>query len=1003
MYPSPVNLNNSHPPPTHRPQKPPLSKQPITVLGIPSVTIQNNKLHWGNSQSSSTRSYTPLKVLGDGAFGTVWLCDWHGTLPPNTPMPLMQCPSRRPEWSGKRLVAVKRMKRKSEGGWESCWNECQKNKELESLRNIPSHPNIIALYDYFIRPDTQELHFVFESMEGNLFQLIRTRKGVSKLAGGLVSTIFYQIVSGLHHMHTAGYFHRDMKPENILVTTIGLYDYTSVSSTPLPNGALENDVVTVIKLADFGLAREIKSKPPYTDYVSTRWYRAPEILMLSKDYSYSVDMWALGTIMAELVNLVPLFPGADHLDQITKICEILGNPSDEYGTDALNMPVGGGPWPKGLKMAEAVGYEYPKFYPKNFYSLFAETVPLSLINCIRNLLRYEPEKRLTSKQCLDHPYQAETLTPENMPPELRSKLTSWHNPAVANGSVTASSSHRIAFYPPGVPQPSRTEIHGNGVSHADKRVPSIYTNNNNNGTNANGDYPMDISPQTESSEHYLNGHAAGIIGSPMAQEYPARPHLSPDPTHNAINGHATIPQQASKLGKFSNLSFAKKHAKWGLGMFGGDKSHHNTLPPVDETSALASTTPSLKRPQTSSTDSKSLRELSPVRGARKGDDKKFNKKEAERLQREAEKEKRKLAEKMHREQARAVMQKRSQMMAKTFGNDIEWLGGNEQRREFLLDKGKQAASGPIRQAHTTSGNAIASTTLHAAAGRFASQPNDNLVVNERDRDRRKATERVTKARRRDFDDDHSMTSSDVHSIGRMSSVSYSTVDSDPGPSRIRNRPSLYGINRMTSMNSLRASFDDFPASARSSTSFSLDGQLAHDFRIQASVNSTHLGNLSPPPMQGLSISPSVSPSLSPQSPWISMQHHTEGLYPNQDKSSTVTLHHPHPHHGSRQLHPPSPYAQPPSPYGRSPSVGNPPKSSKSVINPIFKVVSLKWDGMSPLGPDEPTQPPLQPPSSNQLSSSTNTLPPFSELEAVAGGEYSPISPMAFSPPSSERI
>ena len=87
--------------------------------------------------SGSSRSYTPLKVLGDGAFGTVWLCDWHGTLPPNTPLPLMQSPSRRPEWAGKRLVAVKRMKRKSEGTFEQCWNECQKNKELEVMLSSP--------------------------------------------------------------------------------------------------------------------------------------------------------------------------------------------------------------------------------------------------------------------------------------------------------------------------------------------------------------------------------------------------------------------------------------------------------------------------------------------------------------------------------------------------------------------------------------------------------------------------------------------------------------------------------------------------------------------------------------------------------------------------------------------------------------------------------------------------------------------------------------------------
>lgn len=153
------NSHNQHSQPTqsHRSAPPAAAKEPIFVVGIPSVSIQNNRLQVGNSQSSeyrsnlsiwllfphvhltplcltgSTRSYTPLKVLGDGSFGTVWLCDWHGTLPPNTPLSPMQCGAgARPEWAGKRLVAVKRMKKKWEGGWD----ECKKLKELEVSHRI---------------------------------------------------------------------------------------------------------------------------------------------------------------------------------------------------------------------------------------------------------------------------------------------------------------------------------------------------------------------------------------------------------------------------------------------------------------------------------------------------------------------------------------------------------------------------------------------------------------------------------------------------------------------------------------------------------------------------------------------------------------------------------------------------------------------------------------------------------------------------------------------------
>ncbi len=125
-------------------------------------------------------------------------------------------------------------------------------------------------------------------------------------------------------MHKHGYFHRDMKPENLLCAGPEL-----------------------VKIADFGLAREIRyalvlsrlkhyctyvvfvncsSRPPYTDYVSTRWYRAPEVLLRSTVYSAPIDIWAVGCIMAELYTFRPLFPGNSEIDEIFKICSVLGTP-----------------------------------------------------------------------------------------------------------------------------------------------------------------------------------------------------------------------------------------------------------------------------------------------------------------------------------------------------------------------------------------------------------------------------------------------------------------------------------------------------------------------------------------------------------------------------------------------------------------------------------------------------------------------------------------------------
>ncbi|KAG8753229.1 hypothetical protein FRC12_011611 [Ceratobasidium sp. 428] len=389
---------------------------------IPAIALSSDgtKLLVGDSSTSSQRSWTTLKLVGDGCFGTVWLCDWHSPLPPGTSPSSMQCSPRvRPDWVGKRLVALKRMKRRWEGGWD----ECKALREVESLRAIPQHPNIIPLYDCFVLPSSRELYLVFESMEGNLYQLIKSRKGKKALAGGLVTSIFQQVASALDHVHSNGYFHRDVKPENLLVTTTGLANYVSTSPVAPPNAPKEKDVFVVIKLADFGLARETESRPPYTEYVATRWYRAPEELLRSRDYTSSVDMWAFGTIIAELLNLRPLFPGQGEMDQLKQISDVLGDPSDAYGFDENGRRRGGGPWKRGHDLARPLGYQFPQNYPTPLSRYFTEAVPRSLIECIEDLLRYDPNERLTAKECLSHRFLAETAPNQPVPPLLRTPVT----------------------------------------------------------------------------------------------------------------------------------------------------------------------------------------------------------------------------------------------------------------------------------------------------------------------------------------------------------------------------------------------------------------------------------------------------------------------------------------------------------------------------------------------------------------------------------------------------
>ena len=167
-------------------------------------------------------------------------------------------------------------------------------------------------------------------------------------------------------MHKHGFFHRDLKPENLLW-----------------NG-------DIVKLGDFGLAREINSDPPYTDYISTRWYRAPEILLRSTNYNSAVDIFAMGWIMAELYMLRPLFPGKSELDQIYKLWAVLGSPSKTI-------------WPEGHKLALNMDFEFPKFQETALDTIIKNASAEAIV-LMKQMLKYNPEERPTASEWLQHSY-----------------------------------------------------------------------------------------------------------------------------------------------------------------------------------------------------------------------------------------------------------------------------------------------------------------------------------------------------------------------------------------------------------------------------------------------------------------------------------------------------------------------------------------------------------------------------------------------------------------------
>lgn len=280
--------------------------------------------------------YVVVSPLGDGTYGSVVLAQRRDT--------------------GEK-VAIKRMKRKYYS-----WDEAMNLREVKSLKKL-SHANIVKLREVIRENDT--LYFVFEYMRANLYQLLRDAE--RPLPESALRNVLLQLLRGVAHMHRHGFFHRDLKPENVLCAGPEL-----------------------VKIADLGLARETRSRPPYTQYVSTRWYRAPEVLLRATRYGAAVDLWAVGCIGGELYGGRPLFPGSSEPDQLHRICRVLGAPDD---------------WPEGLALAASLRFRFPPAAPVPLRRLLPR-LSASAAALLSALLRWSPSTRLTAAQALRHPYFA---------------------------------------------------------------------------------------------------------------------------------------------------------------------------------------------------------------------------------------------------------------------------------------------------------------------------------------------------------------------------------------------------------------------------------------------------------------------------------------------------------------------------------------------------------------------------------------------------------------------
>jgi serine/threonine protein kinase len=173
-------------------------------------------------------------------------------------------------------------------------------------------------------------------------------------------------------MHRRGIFHRDIKPENILVNHNCDFDKG-------------------LKLADFGSCRGIYSKQPYTEYISTRWYRAPECLLTDGYYGPEMDLWGVGCVFFEITSLYPLFPGTNELDQINRVHQILGTPPDETMQKFKR------------KGAAHLDFNYPSVKGTGISKLIPHAPP-EAVDLMQKLLAYDPDDRISAKEALKASY-----------------------------------------------------------------------------------------------------------------------------------------------------------------------------------------------------------------------------------------------------------------------------------------------------------------------------------------------------------------------------------------------------------------------------------------------------------------------------------------------------------------------------------------------------------------------------------------------------------------------
>ncbi|CCK70144.1 mitogen-activated serine/threonine-protein kinase KSS1 KNAG_0D03980 [Huiozyma naganishii CBS 8797] len=260
-------------------------------------------------------------------------------------------------------------------------------REIKLLRFFHAHENIISILDQVTPQTVQELQAVYivqELMETDLHRVLAAQR----LSDDHIQYFVYQTLRALKAIHSAGVIHRDIKPSNLLLN----------SNCDL-------------KVCDFGLARCLQSSSAsretmfgfMTEYVATRWYRAPEIMLSFQEYTTAMDIWSVGCILAEMLLGRPLFPGRDYHHQLWLILEILGTP---HPADFDQI--------KSRRAREYIA-GMPLRQRKPWDLVFSRPIDTSLLDLLTRMLTFNPDNRITAHEALEHAYLAPYHDPTDEP------------------------------------------------------------------------------------------------------------------------------------------------------------------------------------------------------------------------------------------------------------------------------------------------------------------------------------------------------------------------------------------------------------------------------------------------------------------------------------------------------------------------------------------------------------------------------------------------------------